>query len=404
MTPTPSPPVAPGAETSPTPAGVPTTVPTVGPAAVPTVGPTAGPERLQALSLRLVPVASDLAQPVQVTQAGDGSGRLFVVERGGRIRVMAGGKVLPEPFLDITDLVGARGSEQGLLSVAFHPQYTQNGRFFVNYTDRAGDTVVAGYRVGPDPNRADPDSAQVLLQIDQPYANHNGGLNLFGPDGYLYIGMGDGGSAGDPHENGQSRTTLLGKLLRIDVDRGSPYAIPPDNPFVGRLDGRPEIWAYGLRNPWRFSFDRATGDLFIADVGQNAYEEVHRQPAGSQGGENYGWSRMEGAHCFKPRSGCDQSGLELPIAEYSRDGGCSITGGYVYRGRAEPALAGVYFFGDYCSGKIWGLIPDGAGAWRMRELIQSPARISSFGEDQEGELYLTDLAGGRIYRLSGAAD
>jgi glucose/arabinose dehydrogenase len=236
--------------------------------------------------------------------------------------------------------------------------------------------------------------------VDQPAPNHNGGLLKFGPDGYLYIGMGDGGAAGDPWGHGQSLDTLLGKLLRIDVDSGDPYAVPPDNPFVGRDDARPEIWAYGLRNPWRFSFDRATGDLFIADVGQNAQEEVHFQPAASAGGENYGWDIMEGDACYDASS-CDREGLELPVAVYAHSGeagGCSITGGYVYRGGAFPALAGTYLYADFCSGNLWALRP-GGDSWQSELVTTLDIRVSSFGEDEAGELYLTDRSGGGLYRL-----
>jgi glucose/arabinose dehydrogenase len=353
------------------------------------------------LSLAIELLADGFASPTHVTAAGDGSGRLFVVEQFGQIMVLRDGAPLDEPFLDIGPLVGSRGNEQGLLSIAFHPAFAENGRFFVNYTNRDGDTVVARYTVSADnPDRADHESAAVLLTIDQPAPNHNGGLLKFGPDGYLYIGMGDGGAAGDPWGNGQSLDTLLGKLLRIDVDAGEPYAIPADNPFVGRDGARPEIWAYGLRNPWRFSFDRASGDLFIADVGQNAQEEVHVQPAASAGGENYGWDIMEGDACYDAGS-CDREGLQLPVAVYPHSGdagGCSITGGYVYRGAAFPALAGTYLYADFCSGNLWTLRPQGE-AWQSDLVTTLDIRISSFGEDEAGELYLADRGGGGIYRL-----
>lgn len=365
------------------------------------VTPAAPAGDLQRLSPRLTPVVQGLRRPTHVTGAGDGSGRLFVVEQAGRVRIVRDGQLLPRPFLDIEALVGSRANEQGLLSIAFHPRFAENGFFFVNYTNRNGHTVVARYRVSrDDPDRADPSSAAVLLRIEQPAANHNGGLLKFGPDGYLYIGTGDGGAAGDPWNNGQRLDTLLGKLLRIDVDGAAPYAIPPDNPMLNRAGARPEIWAYGLRNPWRFSFDRATGDLFIADVGQNAWEEVHFQPAGSRGGENYGWKIMEGKECFRAER-CEQSGLELPIAVYSHGspgGGCSITGGYVYRGAAFPQLTGVYLYADYCSGNLWGLRATGAG-WSSALLGVLNIRASSFGENDAGELYLTDHGGGGLYRL-----
>ena len=355
-------------------------------------------------TLELQPVASELRQPLHVTHAGDGSNRLFVVEKEGRIRVIADGELRPEPFLDITDVVGSDGSEQGLFAVAFHPEYRTNGRFFVHYTDKRGDTVIARYEVSSDPNTTDPASAVTLLTADQPYANHNGGQIAFGPDGYLYIGLGDGGSGGDPHDNGQSRNTLLGKILRIDVNQEGeqPYGIPADNPIVADAGARPEIWALGLRNPWRFSFDRTTGDLFIADVGQGAFEEVHVERAGTGGGKNYGWNIMEGSSCFEPRRGCEQQGLELPIAEYDHSQGCSITGGMRYRGTGVPAFGSTYFYGDFCSGRIWGLAEEEGGTWRATELLETNASISSFGEDEAGELYLTDLTRGGVYRLAAA--
>jgi glucose/arabinose dehydrogenase len=320
---------------------------------------------------------------------------MFVVEKRGRIVIVRDGTPAETPFLDISDRVGSSGSEQGLLSVAFHPQFAQNGRLFVDYTDRSGDTVISRFQANGD--AADPDSETVLLKIDQPYANHNGGLVLFGPDNYLYIGMGDGGSGGDPQGNGQNRQALLGKMLRIDVDNGDPYGIPRDNPWPTGGDARPEVWAYGLRNPWRFSFDRATGDLYIADVGQGEYEEIDIQRAGSAAGQNYGWNIAEGGHCFRSQS-CDTNGMLAPIAEYDHSQGCSITGGYVYRAAAFPSLQGLYFYGDYCSGKIWALSETSPGHWEQRELLQSSASISSFGEDQAGELYLTDL-GGKLYQV-----
>lgn len=380
----------------------PTASPDQAPAATaaPAASPAPAPNDLADLSFGIAPLVEGFRRPTHVTSAGDGSGRLFVTEQAGTIWVVRDGERLPDPFLDITSLVGANGNEQGLLSVAFHPGYAENGRLFVNYTGRGGETVVAEYAVSDDPDRADAGSARVLLTIAQPAPNHNGGLLKFGPDGYLYIGTGDGGAAGDPWGNGQSLDTLLGKLLRIDVDQGEPYGIPPDNPFVGQEDARPEIWAYGLRNPWRFSFDRATGDLFIADVGQNQFEEVHFQPAGTPGGRNYGWDIMEANACFE-RSNCDQSGLELPVAAYahsSREGGCSITGGYVYRGAEYPALVGTYLYADYCSGNLWTLRPDGE-AWQSRLAATLDIRASSFGEDEAGELYLTDRDGGGLYRL-----
>jgi glucose/arabinose dehydrogenase len=340
-------------------------------------------------------IVSGLERPVYLTHAGDTTGRLFVVEQSGRIRILQNGALLADPFLDLTDLVNDSGNEQGLLGLAFHPDYAANGLFFVNYTDANGDTAVVRYSVSADPNRADPASAKMILQVAQPFPNHNGGDLAFGPDGYLYIGLGDGGSAGDPQGNGQNLKALLGKLLRIDVNPGDPYGIPPDNPFVGHPEARPEIWAYGLRNPWRYSFDRATGDLYIADVGQNAYEEIDYQPAGSQGGENYGWNFMEGAHPFKGQA---PAGLTAPVAEYSHQvGGCSVTGGYVYRGPSLPALNGVYLYGDYCSGQVWALYRSGS-SWENVALLNAFFTISSFGEDANGEVYVLDHGGGAVYQ------
>lgn len=348
-------------------------------------------------TLALEPVIEGgLVRPDYVTHAGDD--RLFVVEQPGRIRLVKAGQLLEQPFLDITDKVITDGNEQGLLSVAFHPDYKNNGQFFVDYTRRPdGATVIERYTVSPgNPDRADDQSGKVILTIAQPEANHNGGLVKFGPDGYLYIGMGDGGGQGDQHGsigNGQNRDVLLGKLLRIDVTNQDTYAVPPTNPF------NTEVWAYGLRNPWRFSFDRSTGDLYIADVGQNTYEEVNFQPVLSTGGENYGWRIMEGLHCYDPQEGCDQTGVVLPVAEYSHDvGGCAITGGYVYRGSKYPVLDGAYFFGDYCTGFIWSLRREG-DQWQMTKRLESGLRISSFGEDVNGEVYVVDH-GGAVYQLA----
>jgi glucose/arabinose dehydrogenase len=363
-----------------------------------------------AVTSRLETVATGLEAPVLVTGSGDGSGRLFALEQGGRIRIVQDGALRPEPFLDLSDHV-LSGGERGLLGLAFHPGYdgSTEPRFYVDYTDRDGNTVIAEYRTADGtPNRADPGSARVLLRVKQPFANHNGGGLAFGPDGDLYIGMGDGGSGGDPQGNGQRLDTRLGKLLRIDVDArtgGLPYAIPADAPYAGRPDAAAEIWAFGLRNPWRFSFDRATGDLWIGDVGQGSWEEIDRATRASGGGRgtNFGWNRMEGRHCYPSGDPCDIPGLALPVAEYAHDVGCAVTGGYVYRGAASPALAGVYVFGDYCSGRIWGLSSGGPDRQDPVLLLDPGARVSSFGEDDAGELYLTDLAAGSIQRLIGEA-
>src|SRR5919106_3422 len=350
---------------------------------------------LNSLNIALETVAEGLQSPLLVTNAGDGSGRLFVLEQIGRIRIISDGNLISEPFLDISSLVVA-GGEQGLLGLAFHPDFGDNRKFYVNYTDRNGNTVVAEYTAHPsNPDRADPSSARPLLRIDQPFGNHNGGGIEFGPDGYLYIGTGDGGSGGDPLGNGQSLETLLGKLLRIDVDGGEPYAIPRDNPFAGEAGARPEIFAYGLRNPWRFSFDR--GSLWIGDVGQSDLEEINRVPA-DRAPVNYGWNIMEGDECFAGPD-CSRRGLTLPVATYSHEFGCSVTGGFVYRGREVPGLVGTYVLGDYCSGSIWGLNADGPFPQRLRELIASDRSISSFGLDESGELYATDLASGEVLRI-----
>jgi len=345
----------------------------------------------------LQPIANDLQSPVSITHAGDS--RLFITLQRGQVVIWNGTGILPTPFLDIRSIV-LNGGERGLLSIAFHPRYAENGFFFVNYTNFSGHTVIARYRVSSDPNRADLASAQQLLLIEQPFANHNGGQLQFGPDGYLYIGMGDGGSGGDPGNRAQSLNTLLGKMLRIDVNN-SPYSVPPSNPFVNNTAARPEIWALGMRNPWRFSFDRVTGDLWIADVGQGEWEEVDFQPVTSIGGENYGWRRMEGTHCYTPSTGCNTGNLVLPILEYNHSGGaCSVTGGYVYRGAGSPRLQGMYIYGDYCNGKVWGVVRTGSSTV-IRELLDTSMLISSFGEDVNGELYVADHAGA-VYRMDDA--
>lgn len=394
-TPTPEP------EPTPTPSPAPTPIPTPTPAPTPSPTPTPTPPPLRGLAADVV--VGGLVRPVYAGHAGDGSGRLFVIEKEGRIRIVADGQLAPDPFLDITGIVSSRANERGLLGLAFHPDYASNGRFFVNYTQLRGATVVAEYRVSSDPDRADPESGQVLLTQEQPFANHNGGMLAFGPAGMLYVALGDGGAAGDPQNHGQRLDTWLGTLLRLDVGEPGVYRVPSDNPFVGVAEARAEIWAYGLRNPWRFSFDRATGDLYIADVGQNLYEEIDFAPASSSGGENYGWKLMEGFSCFVEGSPqCNSLRFTEPIAVYGRDAGCSVTGGYVYRGAAHPALVGAYVFGDYCSGNVWTLRRDAAGAWQMTLQGEIDARITSFGEDEAGELYITDDAG-RLLRLRAVA-
>jgi glucose/arabinose dehydrogenase len=344
------------------------------------------------------PVMGGLEAPLDIQNASDGSGRLFIVEKPGRIRILKGGQLLPSPFLDISAEVGSRHTEQGLLGLAFHPNYARSGLFFVNYTDGSGNTVIARFHVSArNPDLADPASEIDILHVDQPYDNHNGGGLAFGPDGYLYIGLGDGGSGGDPLDTGQNLHTLLGKLLRIDVDHGSPYAIPAGNPFA-KGGGPPEIWADGLRNPWRFSFDRRSGNLFIADVGQDAWEELDFIPSGTPGGLNFGWSFYEGTHPFKGQPPA-QTSFTWPVSEYSHADGCSVTGGYVYRGTAFPEWQGVYFYGDYCSGTIWGMLPLSGSASQTKILFMTSAQISSFGLDEAGEIYLADYATGELLRL-----
>jgi glucose/arabinose dehydrogenase len=348
-----------------------------------------------AAGARLQEVASGLSSPVHLT-APAGDARLFVVEQPGRIRVVAGGRLLPTPFLDLTDRVRS-GGERGLLSVAFHPRYASNGLLFVNYTDRGGDTRIERYRVGAHRDRADPASVKLVLRVEQPYSNHNGGQIAFGPDGKLYVGMGDGGSGGDPHGHGQNPRTLLGAMLRLDVDAGDPYAIPRDNPFVGNPRARGEIWATGVRNPWRFSFDHTAGLLYVADVGQNRWEEVNVVEAG-KGGLDYGWNVMEASHCFRAER-CDRSGRVIPVLEYDHSEGCTVVGGYVYRGSRIPVLRGHYFYADYCKGWVRSFrYTGGAAADRRKWDFGDVGSILSFGEDAAGELYvLSD--NGKVYRM-----
>ncbi len=390
-------------------------------------------------AVQLVKVAEGLVDPVNIANAGDGSGRVFVVERTGTVRIMdQAGTLIEEPFLDVSRLVKIDHQEQGLLGLAFHPAYAQNGLFYIYYSDfrTNGDHFLVERKVSADdPNKADPDYARVLMSEEDPFTNHNGGTLRFGPDGYLYLSIGDGGSAGDPYDNAQDLSNVLGKILRIDVDsRGlGEYGIPADNPFVGagieaepvagelaqtgdyRPDARPEIWAFGLRNPWQFSFDSSNGDLFIGDVGQNRWEEINYQAGGTPGGQNYGWDLLESAHCYPPAASadpgtpvpvdnsarCNPHGVP-PVAEYNHDdGSCSITGLGVYRGTVSPSLDGIYFAGDYCSGKYWGLKRDDAGTWQFQELLHTGLRITGAGQDEAGELYITSCAtcgsGGRMY-------
>ena len=364
---------------------------------------------LEALEIDLVPVADGFDQPLLVLGAGDGSDRLFVAEKEGLLKVVRDGQVDPEPFLDLSDSVST-DSERGLLGVAFPEGFAEHGRFYVSYTARDGTSTISRFLATEDGARRDTET--VLLRVAQPFANHNGGHVAFGPDGFLYTSLGDGGSGGDPMAHGQNLFTLLGAMLRIDVGESpessiSPaeatYAIPRDNPFADGADALPEIWSYGLRNPWRFSFDRATGDLWIADVGQNAVEEVNFQPASSTGGENWGWNLFEGTAPFPPNRQAteDRDDFAWPIVEYGHAVGRSVTGGFVYRGAAFPQMRGVYFYGDFVSGRIWGLVRAADGSASTRELARTDLRVVSFGEDDAGELYIVDF-GGALYRVEAA--
>lgn len=374
---------------TPTPTHTPTLTPT--PSATPTpTGPLAWP------TIALTSFAGGLASPVDMADPADGSGRIFVVEQAGRVRILRNGQLDATPLLDISSRVRCCG-ERGLLGIALPPNYAQKGYFYLNYTTEALgklQTRVSRFHLTVDTDIADPNSEQIVLVYDQPYVNHNGGGLAFGPDGFLYIGVGDGGSGGDPQNYAQNLSSILGKMVRIDVETGNPatYTIPASNPFVGQANVLPEIWSYGLRNPWRYSFDRQTGDLWMADVGQNAYEEIDYQPAAGSGGENYGWRITEGTHCFNPNP-CDKTGLTLPVWEYDRSqNDRSVTGGFVYRGAAYPALQGIYLYADYVSGRIWGLRPVDGG-WENRLLLESSRNISSFAQDAAGELYVIDHAG-----------
>ena len=358
------------------------------------------------LRVEQVFTAASVELPTFLTHAGDGSGRVFVVSQLGKIVVFAADGTEarnPKIFLDLSDRVEVR-SEQGMLGLAFDPNFSRNGHFYVHYSvvvPRRG--VISRFSVDPDdPNRGDESSELVVMEVPQPYVNHNGGMLAFGPDGLLYIGLGDGGSGGDPLGNAQNPKTLLGSVLRVDV-RGAtaqaPYAIPPDNPFASGQEGRPEIWAYGLRNPWRFSFDRETGDLWLADVGQNAWEEIDLIERGG----NYGWNVMEAGRCYPLNDlSCDSSGLTAPIAGYTHADGCSVSGGYVYRGSRLPELAGTYLYGDFCSGKLWGFRFEDSEVTDHALLAETSLALVSFGEDEDGEVYLLDHRGGGLYRIASA--
>jgi glucose/arabinose dehydrogenase len=350
------------------------------------------------VSLRVVQIAGGLEDPLYLT-APAGDARLFVVEQVGRVRIIRNRALVAQPFLDISSRVSS-GGERGLLSIAFHPQYATNGYVYASFTDLAGNSRIERFTVSP-PNAdvVDPSSASLVLAVAQPFANHNGGLVVFGPDGMFYVGLGDGGSGGDPQNNGQSTSTLLGKILRIDVTSRTPYAIPTGNPFIGRAGARAEIWALGLRNPWRFAFDRVGGQLYVADVGQSRWEEVH-VVAANRAGVNYGWRVLEGNECFGSPT-CNTQGLERPVLTYSRDQGCSITGGAVYRGSLMPGIAGHYFYSDYCTGFLRSFrYANGQAVDQRSWSVGSLGSVLSFGEDAAGELYILS-ANGRVYRLEG---
>jgi hypothetical protein len=342
--------------------------------------------------------AQGFSSPVLVTAPPGDSNRVFVVEQTGRIRIVRDGSTLATPFLDLSNEI-SNGGERGLLGLAFDPDYESNGAFFVNHTGSDGNTRLVRYGVSGNPDVADPTTADTLLSVSQPFSNHNGGHLSFGPGNMLYIGLGDGGSGGDPQGHGQDLSTLLGNILRIDVSGPTGYDIPADNPYANSPSARPEIWISGVRNPWRFSFDRETGDLYVGDVGQGSWEEITVQPGTSNGGENFGWNVMEGAHCFNPSSGCDQSGLTLPNVEYSHDEGCSVTGGYVYRGGRVPSLVGYYFYSDYCSGWIRSFrLVAGSVTDNTEWTVPFAGNVTSFGQDAEGNLYIV-LQDGRIFRI-----
>lgn len=372
------------------------------------------------LQLKTVEVARGLTAPVGLAAPADGTGRLFVLEQSGKIRIVANGKVLPQPFLNLSSLIGRVSSgysEKGLLGMAFHPSYRDNGRFYVYYSvphDEQGfdhKSVVAEFRVSSQADQAGAQPSKIILEVPQPEGNHNGGQLAFGPDGFLYIGLGDGGGAGDRHGltgNSQNMNSLLGKILRIDIDRGDTYLVPSDNPFVNKEGIRPEIWASGLRNPWRFSFDRGTGRLLCGDVGQNKWEEIDL----IQKGRNYGWRIMEGSHCYNPADNCRREGLTLPVAEYDHAEGVCVIGGYVYRGMDFPSLHGYYLFGDW-TGKLWYLRPDERGVWNRGPVFlpdgtnEMNTSINSFGEDERGNVYVLTQkemgpasTTGIIYKLS----
>ena len=372
----------------------------------------------QKLSLEII--ADVPAKALYLTQPKGETDRIFILNQKGLIHIIKNGETLKKPFLDISDRVHPSlipGSEEGLLGLAFHPDYMNNGYFFVNYVNHKDTSIVSRFSVSSYPDKADENSEKIILRLAQPFGNHNGGHLAFGPtDGMLYIGFGDGGKWGDPYDNAQNLNTLLGTILRIDIDHGDPYAIPSNNPFINQKNKRPEIWCFGLRNPWRFSFDRLTNDLIIGDVGQNLWEEINWSTWNNSKGSNYGWRIMEANHCYSPEENCDEFGLVRPIHEYPNNvdymkilmgldhaeaTGCSVTGGYIYRGSAIPALQGTYIFGDYCTGRIWSFCIQNGQKTDFKNLSKElsktskniPTFISSFGEDQNGELYVVDYMG-----------
>src|SRR5262245_16056570 len=402
-----------GGETSAPPSATPTATATSAPSPrtslEPTLSPVPSASASQAppasfdparVGLSLERVVDGLVAPLAVTHAGDGSGRIFVLEQRGQVRVVRDGQLAGDPFLNIGDRLTS-GGERGLLGLAFHPSFPDDPRLFVNYTDLQGDTVVSSFVVPtPDADGADPGSEAVLLRIDQPFANHNGGALAFGPDGYLYISTGDGGGGGDPNDSGQRLDTLLGKILRIDVDGDDVdgrYSIPPDNPFVDEAGAQPEIWHLGLRNPWRMSFDRTTGDLWIGDVGQGSWEEIDVARAGV-GGLNFGCNPAEGSECYRSDD-CDPAAVTARVTAYGHDFGCAVIGGNVYRGTSQPPLAGGYVYSDYCGGRLWLLDPTSDGPVDAPPVAQPGRNISAIGEDEAGELYATDLGSGELLRI-----
>ena len=406
--PTPSDEAVPTATSEPAPTPTPSaSPPTPSRAATPTPVPTLAPIADDPPALALEAVASGLADPIGI--ATDPDGWLLVQEQNGRVIAVELSSGATSVALDLTDRVRG-GGERGLLGLALHPDWPDDGRAFVHYSDRNGDTVLSEFRSADAtgaPPRLDAGSERVLMTVDQPFSNHNGGQLAFGPDGHLWLGLGDGGSGGDPMGNGQNPTALLGKVLRLDVGApGGGYGVPEDNPFADG-GGAPEAYLVGLRNPWRFSFDRATDELWIADVGQNAYEEIDRLDPIADAGANLGWNLMEASHCYL--SGCSMDGLVLPVAEYGRDLGCSVTGGHVYRGAAISGLGGWYLFSDYCTGLLFGVRSDapipaaGEIAPGPRILLETGANVTSFGEDADGELYLVDAGSGTLYRIVAAS-